>query len=201
MTVTEAALPVSDPIAADAARLMQLRRERAASRAHVRAIVDALVERAQARLGAVLANDPVSGYPACLLIATTDKLGPDYESQSPRPRPDTISTVRIELLGRVLSIELDDFGRARIGGIPDVADYTRVDDGPYGPVFTADAADGENREDVPDRIGFDALLGRLVATVLADEEAERERGEPPDFVRPQPAPAQKPAEAGAPAAG
>jgi hypothetical protein len=163
-----------------ARELIALRRNRAAARRNGRDLIEAMDREAERRLGALFTeNDPVSGRPVALLVVSDDRLGDDYEKATPRPLPDSASRLVVEILGRVLKVEIDDFGYVTVSG--DVEKPTELrsamligDD----VVFYREAAgfdrvvrgvqDRPTEEGVP----FASLLAQLVDSIAR---SERER--------------------------
>jgi hypothetical protein len=161
-------------------RLVALRGRRGRSRRAVRALLDAMEAEAQRRLGTIFTDDdPVTGRPTCLLVKSDDLLDDEYERQTPRPIPDSLNRLTIEILGRTLSIAIDDFGRVRIDGIDGVHNLRRISRSEVGVMFSADVSPQEEPRQIP----FTALLAQLVEDVAEEEMVNLPRAdEPPDHI-------------------
>ena len=161
-------------------RLVALRGRRARSRRAVRALLDAMEAEAQRRLSTIFNDDdPVTGRPVCLLVKSDDLLDEEYERQTPRPIPDSLNRLTIEVLGRTLAIAVDDFGRVRIDGVDGVHDLRRIARSEAGVAFSADVSPHEEPRQIP----FAALLAQLIEDVVEEEAvALPGRDEAPDHI-------------------
>jgi hypothetical protein len=173
MNSTLATSPDEHALSAAARALIDYREHRAGSRGRVRAVLDALAAEARRYLGAAFTeNDPVTDRPIALVVRSDERLPDDYEQQTPRPLTDTVSRLIVEVLGRSISIEIDDAGMVRahgearnvpLDGVTDVRVAAGAGDRPTFLVVGAD--DPAKRSEIP----FARVLADLVDTVAQDE--------------------------------
>jgi hypothetical protein len=165
MQTQEAPAPAAGDVAASAEQLKTVRRERAELRRQQRAYLDAMEDEAKRRLATVFVDDdPITGRPVCLLVKSDGSLDDAYENQTPRPIPDSPNRLTVEILGRALVVEVDDFGRATVTGVAGAGGLTRIAFSGSDVVFL-----GKNDTPETSHTTFAALLSRLIDDVVAQE--------------------------------
>ncbi len=150
-----------------------MRRSRAELRRQQHAYLDAMEDEAKRRLATVFTDDdPITGRPVCLLVKSDGRLDDEYERQTPRPIPDSPNRLTVEVLGRALVVEVDDFGRARVTGVAGADGLKRIAFSGPDVIFL-----GKNDTPETSHTTFAELLTRLIDDVVAQERAA---AAPPD---------------------